>query len=90
MRNGKMKTLQGLYRVLGRDVFLSVARNYSDNVRECIDQTLDEMESRWYDEAQTMTEAEKMISDYNRGTLIGYDISCVPTTENSMSMGVMM
>ncbi len=90
MRNGKMKTLQGLYRVLGRDMFLEVAKNYSDNVRECIDQTLDEMESRWYDEAQTMTEAEKMISDYNRGVLVGYDISVVPVTENTMSMGVMM
>ena len=90
MRNGKMKTLQGLYRVLGRDVFLAVARNYSDNVRDCIDQTLDEMESRWFDDAQTMTEAEKMVSDYNRGMLVGYDVAVFPAAENTMSMGVMM
>ena len=90
MRNGKMKTLQGLYRVLGREVFLDAAKNYSDNVHDCIDQTLDEMESRWYDDTQTMTEAEKMISDYNKGMLVGYDISDVQMTENTMSMGVMM
>ena len=32
--------------------------------------TLSEMESRWYDSAHTMTEAEKMIEDYNNGDLI--------------------
>lgn len=28
------------------------------------------MESRWYDSAHTMTEAEKMVNDYNNGIAI--------------------
>ncbi|MBQ3613807.1 MAG: hypothetical protein II989_06915 [Bacteroidales bacterium] len=28
------------------------------------------MESRWYDSAHTMTEAEKMIADYNNGDIV--------------------
>ena len=35
-----------------------------------VEATLSEMESRWYDSAHTMTEAEKMIEDYNNGDLI--------------------
>jgi hypothetical protein len=36
------------------------------------------MESRWYDSAHTMTEAEKMVEDYNNGTLLGpHSFACV-------------
>lgn len=69
MSQGKMKTLHGLYKRLGRDTFLEVAKGYSDHVHDTIEATLSEMESRWYDSAHTMTEAEKMIDDYNRGYL---------------------
>ncbi len=68
-----MKTLHGLYKTLGRDLFLALAKNYSDHVHDTIDATLSEMESRWYDEGHTITEAEKMVKDYNKGRLLGYD-----------------
>ncbi len=66
---GKMKTLHGLYKVLGRDAFLAAARIYSDHVQNTVEATLAVMESTWYDYAQTITEADKMIADYNRGYL---------------------
>jgi hypothetical protein len=74
MSHGKMKTLPGLYKTLGRDLFLNLAKNYSDHVHDTIDATLDEMECRWFDAAHTVTEAEKMVADYNCGRLVGYDI----------------
>ena len=37
---------------------------------DTVDATLDEMETRWYDSAHTMTEAEKMVEDYNNGLTI--------------------
>ena len=70
MAHGKMKTLHGLYKRLGRDAFLEAARHYSNHVHDTVEATLSEMESRWYDSAHTITEAEKMIDDYNNGTLI--------------------
>ena len=69
MAHGKMKTLHGLYKRMGREAFLEVARCYSNHVRGSVETTLGEMESRWYDAAHTITEAEKMIEDYNNGTL---------------------
>lgn len=65
-----MKTLYGLYKRLGRDAFLEAARFYSNNVGETVESTLSEMESRWYDASHTLTEAEKMVEDYNNGYLI--------------------
>lgn len=70
MAHGKMKTLHGLYKRLGRDAFLEAAKHYSNHVHDTVEATLSEMESRWYDSAHTMTEAEKMIADYNNGDLI--------------------
>ena len=67
MAHGKMKTLHGLYKKVGRDAFLEAAKSYSDHVCDTIEATLSEMESRWYDSAHTMTEAEKMVEDYNNG-----------------------
>ena len=69
MAKGKMKTLHGLYKRLGKDTFLDAAKHYSNHVRNTVEETLDEMESRWYDAAHTMTEAEKMVADYNGGLL---------------------
>lgn len=71
MAHGKMKTLHGLYKRMGREAFLETARYYSNHVHGSIETTVGEMESRWYDSAHTMTEAEKMVEDYNNGTLLG-------------------
>lgn len=65
--NGKMKSVYGIYKKHGREAFLTAARAYSDHVSETIEDTISEMESRWYDEGHTMTEADKMLEDYNRG-----------------------
>ena len=86
MRHGKMKTLHGLYKTLGRDLFLELAKNYSNNVHDTIDATLWEMESRWYDKEHTITEAEKMVADYNKGVLVGYDCEGVPAVQTTMKM----
>lgn len=65
---GKMKTVHGIYKKHGRDEFLEAAKCYSCHVHDdSIDKTIDEMESRWYDSTHTLTEAEKMIADYNDG-----------------------
>lgn len=65
---GKMKTVHGIYKKHGREEFLEAAGAYSSHVHpESIDKTIDEMESRWYDARHTMTEADKMVADYNRG-----------------------
>lgn len=65
--HGKMKTVFGIYKKHGRDEFLVVAQYYSDHVKDSIEATISEMESRWFDDTQTMTEAEKMVEDYNNG-----------------------
>lgn len=64
---GKMRTLYGIYKKHGRDAFLDAAKDYSAHVRDTVEDTLAEMESRWYDGGHTMTEAEKMVDDYNHG-----------------------
>lgn len=66
---GKMKSLHGLYKTLGRDAFLAAAKVYSDQVQTTVEATLSVMESTWYDTEKKMTEAEKMIADYNKGYL---------------------
>ena len=70
MAHGKMKTLHGLYKKIGREAFLEAAKCYSNHVQDTVDATLSEMETRWYDKAHTMTEAEKMGNDYNNGIAI--------------------
>lgn len=66
--SGKMKTVHGIYKKHGREEFLEAAKAYSLHVHpESIDKTIDEMESRWFDARHTMTEADKMVADYNRG-----------------------
>ena len=67
--SGKMKTVYGVYKKLGRDAFLEAAANYSDHVSDTVEATIAEMESRWYDKRLFMTEADKMVQDYNDGQL---------------------
>ena len=67
--SGKVKSLHGVYKALGRDAFLTAARIYSQHVQKTVEATLSEMESRWYDIGHTITEADKMVSDYNKGFL---------------------
>ena len=55
------------YKALG-DVFLT-AKIYSYHVQKSVDATLSEMECHWYDTDETITEADKMISDYQKGYL---------------------
>ena len=84
MAHGKMKTLHGLYKKVGRDAFLEAAKFYSDHVCDTIEATLSEMESRWYDSAHTMTEAEKMVEDYNNGVspLNDFSLATVDTGQS--------
>ena len=74
MSNGRMKSLYGIYRKHGRDLFLEAAGDYSCHVHpESVEKTIDEMESRWYDASHSQTEAEKMVEDYNNGfTVLNY------------------
>lgn len=76
---GKMKSLYGIYKKHGREAFLNAAKDYSAHVGDTIEDTLSEMESRWYDEDQTMTEAEKMIDDYNNGCTVLNEQEMFPT-----------
>lgn len=69
--SGKIKSVHGIYKKHGRDEFLEAAASYSDHTDpHSIDKTINEMESRWYDGDHTMTEAEKMVEDYNNGLTV--------------------
>jgi hypothetical protein len=87
MAHGKMKTLHGPYKRMGHEAFLETARYYSNHVHGSIETTVGEMESRWYDSAHTMTEAEKMVEDYNNGTLLGpHSLACVDMGQADASL----
>lgn len=80
MAHGKIKSVHGIYKKHGRDAFLEAAEYYSDHVNHgSIDKTIDEMESRWYDSSHTLTEAEKMVEDYNNGLTVLNDQSLAAT-----------
>lgn len=67
----KIKSIHGIYKKHGREEFLEAARFYSAHVNPfSIDKTIDAMEFRWYDAQQTVTEAEKMVEDYNNGLTV--------------------
>lgn len=85
---GKMKSIHGIYKKHGREEFLEAAKFYSDAVNPfSIDKTIDAMESRWYDDRQTVTEAEKMVEDYNNGlTILNEENSVSQNTEQTMTM----
>ena len=77
--SGKMKTVHGIYKKHGREEFLEAAKAYCSHVHpESIDKTIDEMESRWFDARHTMTEAEKMVADYNAGSTVLNEQAIVP------------
>ena len=65
----KVKSLHGVYKALGRDAFLAAAKVYSEHVQKTVEATLSEMEGHWYDAARTITEADKMVSDFQKGYL---------------------
>lgn len=67
--SGKVKSLHGVYKALGRDAFLAAAKVYSNHVQKTVDATLSQMESHWYDTEKTITEADKMVSDFQMGYL---------------------
>ncbi len=73
MRHGKMKTLYGLYKAIGRDAFLEAVKQYSGHAYDTVEAALADMESRWFDEDHALTEADIMILDYNSGRLRGFD-----------------
>ena len=50
--SGKVKSLHGVYKALGRDAFLAAAKVYSNHVQKTVDATLSQMESHWYDTAK--------------------------------------
>ena len=67
--SGKVKSLHGVYKALGRDAFIAAAKMYSDHVQKTVEATLAEMESHWYGAEKTMTEADRMVSDFQIGYL---------------------
>lgn len=85
---GKMKSIHGIYKKHGREEFLEAARFYSGAVNPfSIDKTIDAMESRWFDDRHTMTEAEKMVADYNNGlTMLNDQCSVCESNEQTMAM----
>lgn len=85
---GKMKSIYGIYKKHGREEFLEAARFYSDAVNPLsIDKTIDAMEAEWYDERHIVTEAEKMVEDYNNGlTALNEPNAACEDTEQTMTM----
>lgn len=83
---GKMRSLYGIYKKHGKGAFLNAAKAYTSHVCDTIEGTLAEMESRWYDGDCTITEAEKMIDDYNHGRTVlnGRDLSVPLQQEQRM------
>ena len=91
MAQRKMRTIEGLYKKMGRDAFLEVAKHYSNHVKDSVEATLGEMESRWYDASHTMTEAEKMVDDYNRGLfglVQGESLAVIDAGQTDMSIKI--
>jgi len=65
-----MKTLEGIVRKHGKDAFLDCAGYYTCHVRDTVIDTINEMESRWYNRGEQIKESDKMIMDYNSGNCI--------------------
>ena len=66
-----MESLYDLVEKHGAPNFLEAAAYYTCHLHpENVDKTIDEMESRWYDQKHQQTEAEKMLEDYNNGQTI--------------------
>ncbi len=67
--SGKVKSLYGVYKALGRDAFLAAAQLYTGQVQKTVEATLLRMESSWYDEEKRITEADAMVRAYQEGAL---------------------
>jgi hypothetical protein len=85
--SGKVKSLYGVYKALGRDAFLAAARSYSDHVHETVEDTLREMETRWYDASHTVTEAEIMMDAYREGLITSSEFA---DTQESTDLDIKM
>lgn len=82
MGSRNVTSIHGIYKKHGREEFLRAAAFYSDHVNpRSIDKTIDAMESRWYNDSQQQTEAEKMLEDYNNGLTILNGASPEPAQE---------
>lgn len=84
--SGKVKSLYGVYKAMGRDAFLEAAKSYSGYVKNTVEATLAEMESRWYDAEQTMTEADKMVDDFKKGLIEHSTVSCKQTVYSELKL----
>lgn len=84
----KIQSVYGIYKKHGREAFLSAAEHYSDNVDwHSIENTVSNMESTWYSDKHNLTEAEKMVKDYNNGlTILNNDNSESLNTVPTMTM----
>lgn len=67
--NRKVKSLHGVYKALGRDAFLAAAKIYSEHVQKTVEATISQMECHWYDTEKAITEADKMVNDFQKGYL---------------------
>ena len=56
-----------LARTIGAEAVSLVVTSATSKI---VDKTIDEMESRWYDPKHQLTEAEKMLEDYNNGLTV--------------------
>lgn len=88
MGSKRVKSIHGIYKKHGREEFFRAAVFYSDHVNpRSIDKTIDAMESRWYDDSQQQTEAEKMVEDYNNGlTILNGASASVEPAQGGMRM----
>ena len=67
----RIQSVYGIYKKHGREAFLSAAEHYSDNVDwGSVEKTVSNMESTFYSKSHNLTEAEKMVKDYNNGLTI--------------------
>lgn len=71
MSGRKMESLHGIVRKHGAEDFLDAASYYASHMDySSVDNTIYEMENRWYDCSHVHKEAEKMLEDYNNGLTI--------------------
>lgn len=84
----KIQSVYGIYKKHGREAFLSAAEHYSDNVDwSSVEKTVSNMESTFYSDKHNLTEAEKMVKDYNNGlTILNDDNSEAIATTPTMTL----
>jgi hypothetical protein len=65
-----MKSLEGIARKYGRKAFLDCAGYFTCHAKDTVEDTIYEMESRFYDNKHQITEAKKFLDAYNTGNCI--------------------